>query len=174
MIFYRHPTPDVAPGLCYGRWNIGLGAKADEEISAACEAPPDFDYIVCSPSWRARQLAEALARKTGKPLEFDERLYELNFGRWEGEFWADIDRKESQPWSENPWELAPPGGESFSMLHSRIGAALLEAPPGGCFVTHAGPIRAAYMIQHGMSFAEAFANPVPYAVPLDLGLRADG
>lgn len=113
MIFYRHPTPDVAPGLCYGRWNIGLGAKADEEISAACEAPPDFDYIVCSPSWRARQLAEALARKTGKPLEFDERLYELNFGRWEGEFWADIDRKESQPWSENPGNWPRRGARVF-------------------------------------------------------------
>ncbi|MEX2518462.1 MAG: histidine phosphatase family protein [Paracoccaceae bacterium] len=173
MIFYRHPTPDAAPGLCYGRWNIGLGAKAAEEIAAACATPPAFAYIVSSPSWRARELAEALAKATGAPLEFDDRLMEMNFGTWEGEFWAEIDRAESDPWAANPWDNAPPKGESFSMVHSRIGAALLEAPPGGCFVTHAGPIRAAMMIQRGLSFAEAFADKVPFAAPLDMAMRDD-
>ncbi|MEL7466681.1 MAG: histidine phosphatase family protein, partial [Pseudomonadota bacterium] len=95
MIFYRHPTPDAAPGLCYGRWNIGLAPAAEAEIATACEAPPAFDYIVSSPSWRAKQLAEALAAATGKPMETDERLMEMDFGRWEGEFWDDIDRAES-------------------------------------------------------------------------------
>ncbi|MEM7544315.1 MAG: histidine phosphatase family protein [Pseudomonadota bacterium] len=173
MIFYRHPTPDAAPGLCYGRWNIGLAKSAAAEITSACAAPPAFRYIVSSPSWRATQLAEALAAATGVSLETDERLMEMNFGRWEGEFWSDIDRDESDPWAEDPWTLAPPRGESYSMVHSRIGAVLLEAPPGGCFITHAGPIRAAMMIQHGLSFAEAFANPVPFATPIDLTLRDD-
>lgn len=173
MIFYRHPTPDTVQGLCYGRWNIGLAPSAAAEIRNACANPPDFDYIVSSPSWRATQLAEALAAATGKPLEMDERLMEMNFGKWEGEFWSDIDRSESDPWAENPWDLAPPKGESYSMVHSRIGAVLLEAPPGGCFVTHAGPIRAAMMIQHGISFAEAFANPVPFAFPIELMLLDD-
>lgn len=174
MIFYRHPTPDAAPGLCYGRWNIGLARSAAAEIAAACADPPAFAYIVTSPSWRARQLAEALAAATGARLEADERLMEMDFGRWEGEFWEDIDRAESDPWAENPWDNAPPKGESFSMVHSRIGAALMEAPPGGCFVTHAGPIRAAMMIQRGASFAEAFAEPIPFAAPVDLTLRPDG
>ncbi|QIE57376.1 phosphoglycerate mutase [Pikeienuella piscinae] len=174
MIFYRHPKTDAAPGLCYGRWNVGLAPGAEAEIAAACAAPPAFEYIVASPAWRVRGLAEALAKATGRRLEYDERLLEMNFGRWEGEFWADIDRAESDPWAENPWDLAPPSGESFSMVHSRIGAALLEAPPGGCFVTHAGPIRAAMMIQRGLSFAEAFADKVPFATPIDLSLRADG
>ena len=173
MIFYRHPTPDAAPGLCYGRWNIGLAPSAEAEIAAACATPPAFDYIVSSPSWRARQLAEALAAATGKPLETDERLMEMDFGRWEGEFWAEIDRAESDPWAEDPWNLSPPKGESYSMVHSRVGAVLLEAPPGGCFVTHAGPIRAAMMIQRGLSFAEAFADPVPFATPIDLALAED-
>lgn len=173
MIFYRHPTPDAVPGLCYGRWNIGLAKEATAEITAACAAPPEFAYIVSSPSWRATQLAEALAAATGKPLETDERLMEMDFGRWEGEMWSDIDRDESDPWAENPWDLAPPKGESYSMVHSRIGAVLLEAPAGGCFVTHAGPIRAAMMIQHGVTFAEAFANPVPFAVPINLSMKDD-
>ncbi|MEO0363669.1 MAG: histidine phosphatase family protein [Pseudomonadota bacterium] len=174
MIFYRHPTPDAVPGLCYGRWNIGLAPSAEGEIEAACAAPPEFAYVVSSPSWRARRLAEALAEATGRPLETDERLMEMNFGRWEGEFWEDIDRAESDPWAEDPWNRAPPKGESYSMVHSRIGAVLLEAPPGGCFVTHAGPIRAAMMIQRGLSFAEAFADPVPFATPIDLGWRRGG
>lgn len=174
MIFYRHPSTDAAPGLCYGRWNVGLGPQAEAEIAAACAAPPGFHYIVSSPAWRARRLAEALAEATGARLEYDDRLQEMNFGRWEGEFWDDIDRAESDPWAANPWDNAPPDGESYSMVHSRIGAALMEAPPGGCFVTHAGPIRAAMMIQRGLSFAAAFADPVPFATPIDLSLRPDG
>lgn len=174
MIFYRHPTTDAPPGLCYGRWNVALAPGAAAEIAAACAAPPAFDYIVASPAWRARDLAEALATATGRRLEFDERLLDMNFGRWEGEFWADIDRAESGPWAQDPWNIAPPSGESFSMVHSRVGAALLEAPPGGCFVTHAGPIRAALMIQRGLGFAAAFAGKVAFATPIDLTLRADG
>lgn len=173
MIFYRHPTPDAAPGLCYGRWNLGLAPGADAEIAAACAAPPAFEFIVSSPSWRARFLGEALAEATGAPFETDERLMEMDFGRWEGELWADIDRAESDPWAEDPWLNAPPKGESFSMVHSRIGGALLDAPPGGCFVTHAGPIRGAMMIQRGMNFADAFANPIPFAQPIDLALVED-
>ena len=98
---------------------------------------------------------------------------EMDFGRWEGEFWSDIDRSESDPWAADPWNLAPPKGESYSLVHSRVGAVLMEAPAGGCFVTHAGPIRAAMMIQRGLGFAEAFADPVPFAAPIDLSLAED-
>lgn len=171
MIFYRHPTPDAPPGLCYGRLDIGLAAGAEVEIGAALATPPPMGRILTSPARRARQLAEALGAATGTPVLADERLWEMNFGEWEGRYWAEIDRRESDPWAENPWDLAPPGGECYSMVHSRMGAILLDAEPDDVIVAHAGPIRAAMMILEGRSFAEAFANPVPFAQALRIDLK---
>ncbi|MGB0852217.1 MAG: histidine phosphatase family protein [Pikeienuella sp.] len=173
MIFYRHPTPDAQPGLCYGRLDIGLSDEATSEIAAAVADPPVMTRILTSPAKRALALAEALADATGAALIPDERLWEMNFGAWEGKFWSEIDRADSDPWAENPWDLSPPGGESYSMVHSRMGAVLLDALPGDVIVAHAGPIRAAKMILEGLTFAEAFADPVPFATPVTLELRED-
>ena len=171
MIFYRHPTPMAAPGLCYGRTDVRLAEEATAEIGAASAQAPQMSRILTSPAYRARTLADALAAVTGAEVLQDERLWEMNFGDWEGQFWSEINRAESDPWAEDPWHLAPPGGESFSMVHSRMGAVLLDAEPGDVIVTHAGPIRAAKMILQGQSFAEAFADPVPFAKPLDINLE---
>ncbi len=173
MIFYRHPTPSAAQGICYGRLDIGLGDSAPAEVAQAVENAPAMTRIITSPARRAMALAEALSGRTGAPVVSDERLWEMNFGEWEGRLWSDIDRGESDPWAENPWDLAPPGVESYSMVHSRIGAVLLEAGPGDVIVAHAGPIRAAKMILEGLSFAEAFADPVPFATALEIDLRGD-
>lgn len=173
MIFYRHPTPDAQPGLCYGRLDIGLTDSARAEIAAAVASPPSMTRIISSPARRALTLANALSEASGAPVIADERLWEMNFGAWEGQLWSDIDRAESDPWAENPWDLSPPDGESYSMVHSRMGAVLLEAEPGDVFVAHAGPIRAARMILQGISFAEAFADPVPFAAPIEITLTGD-
>lgn len=173
MIFYRHPTPDAPPGMCYGRLDIGLGDRAADEIANAIAHAPQITRIVSSPARRAIALADALGAKTSAPVWSDERLWEMNFGEWEGRLWSEIDRAESDPWAENPWDLAPPGGESYSMVHSRMGAVLLDAEPGDVIVAHAGPIRAAKMILEGLSFAEAFADPVPFATALEIDLRGE-
>lgn len=171
MIFYRHPTPNATQGMCYGRLDIGLDEAAPLEIAAAIAAPPEMARILSSPARRAMALAGALSKATGAPVIADERLWEMNFGAWEGQLWADINRAESDPWAENPWDLAPPQGESYSMVHSRMGAVLLDVQPGDVIVAHAGPIRAAKMILQGLSFAEAFADPVPFATALEIDLR---
>jgi alpha-ribazole phosphatase len=171
MIFYRHPTPDAPLGMCYGRLDIGLGDAAAAEIAAALIAPPPMTRIVTSPAQRAMALAEALSAETGAPIVPDDRLWEMNFGEWEGRLWSEIDRTESDPWAENPWDLSPPDGESYSMVHSRVGAVLLDVEPGDVIVAHAGPIRAAMMIFEGLSFAEAFTDPVPFAAAMEIALR---
>ena len=166
MIFLRHPTPACAAGLCYGRTDPGLGANAAAEIARALKATPRAGRVIASPAARCRELAEALAGRDGVALELDERLQELDFGRWEGMAWDDIPRAESDPWAADPWRRAPPGGESFAVLYARVAGALREAGPDAALVTHAGPIRAARMILTGATFEAVFAEPVPYATPL--------
>lgn len=170
MIFLRHPRPDAPPGLCYGRMDIAAGPDSAAEIAAALQATPPVRRVLASPARRCRRLAEALAARDGVALEYDDRLWEMDFGGWEGMRWDDIRRADSDAWAGDPWSIAPPGGETFAAVHDRVGAVLARvvpaAAPGTAVICHAGPIRAARMILTGASFASVFAEPVPYAAPL--------
>lgn len=163
MIFLRHPRPDVPAGMCYGRMDVGVGAEGEADIRRALAETPPLARIVASPALRCRGLAEALAARDGAELGFDVRLWEMDFGHWEGTRWDEIPRHESDPWADDPWTVAPPGGETFAALHRRVAHAIAAAAPGTAFVCHAGPIRAARMILGGESFADVCAGPIPYA-----------
>ncbi|WP_112321604.1 histidine phosphatase family protein [Oceanibium sediminis] len=171
LTLIRHPRV-VAPGLCYGRHDPPLapGWGADvrrlaHELDLGPARPP---AIVSSPAERALTLAEGLADALTLPLSTDPRLQELDFGAWEGRCWQDIPRTESDPWAEDPETLAPPGGESFNALKQRVAAALADAE-GAVVVTHAGPIRAAWILSGAETFATAFARSVPYTTALPCG-----
>jgi alpha-ribazole phosphatase len=146
--------------------DLAEGPEAAAEIAEALAATPPLGRVVASPARRCRGLAEALAARDGVALELDDRLWEMDFGVWEGMSWDAIRRADSDPWAADPWTVAPPGGETFAAVHARVGAVLAGAVPGTALVCHAGPIRAARMILTGASFAAVVAEPVPYAAPL--------
>ena len=166
MIFLRHPKPDAPIGMCYGRMDIGIGPEGEAEIARALETTPPVGRVIASPALRCRRLAEGLAARDGVALHFEPRLWELDFGDWEGVPWAEIGRADSDLWARDPWRIAPPGGETFAEVHARVGAVLVEAASGTALVCHAGPIRAARMILAGASFADVCDDTVPYATAI--------
>ncbi len=172
MIFLRHPAAAVAPGTCYGRLDLGPAPGAEAEIAQALTLLPPVAAVLSGPARRCRILAERIAARDGVPAVIDDRLQELDFGRWEGRRWDAIDRAESDPWAADPVSVAPPGGETFAALTRRVAAALADAPAEATIVTHAGVIRAARMILGGESFAAVFAAPVPHCTPIRLGRAA--
>ena len=166
MIFLRHPRPEVPAGTCYGRMDIGVGPEGEADIERALAETPRLMRIIASPALRCRGLAEALAARDWVTLSFDPRLWELNFGDWEGMPWDLIRRSDSDRWAADPWRIAPPGGETFAEVHARVGAVLAEASPETALVCHAGPIRAARMIATGASYDTVLAEAVPYATAI--------
>lgn len=98
---------------------------------------------------RAYDTGRAVAENQGIPLVGDCRLREIFAGEWEGETYADLERK--FPDSYGVWRtqigLARcPGGESVAELQERVRACVEEIVrnhPGEtvCIVTHATPIR---------------------------------
>jgi alpha-ribazole phosphatase len=166
MMFLRHPRPEVPAGTCYGRMDIGVGPEGEADIQRALGETPTLKRIIASPALRCRGLAEALAARDGAEMGFDPRLWELNFGDWEGVRWDDIRRGDSDRWAADPWTIAPPGGETFAALHARVAAALTDAGPGTTLVCHAGPIRAARMILTGASYDAVLAETVPFATAI--------
>lgn len=138
----RHPAPDIAPGLCYGRLDVGLSAAGHTALAAMrmTLATAGIGKVVTSPARRCLLLAQAIAPT---PL-IDPRLQELDFGAWEGVAWDTVPRAALDAWAADPLAFAPPDGETGAALIERVGravAALLAAGEDCIVVTHGGPLR---------------------------------
>lgn len=142
VFLIRHPRPLIAAGVCYGRLDVDA---EDPEGAARRLRPllPDELPVFSSPLRRARRLAEAL-----HPAPVVEAgLAEIDFGAWEGQPWAEINRSLLDAWAADVLNFVPPGGESAATLQARAVqcfAACAAALPGGsvALVTHGGVMRA--------------------------------
>lgn len=168
MMFLRHPVTAAATGLCYGRLDVEVSEAGGRQIAEVLEKLPRQSAIVSSPAGRCTTLASAIASRDGLSVIQDLRLQEMNFGEWEGCAWSMLPRDQTDHWAEDPWDRAPPGGETFSEMFDRVTDALAAAPPEALIVTHAGVIRAARMILGGASFDAVFSEAVPYCAPIQI------
>jgi alpha-ribazole phosphatase len=141
----RHTAPAVAKGVCYGQADVPLAETAEWDIQAALAPLPKFDRVYSSPAQRCLRLATALAQRDAVALVLAPELQELNFGDWERLPWAQIPREHSDPWAEDTWNRAPPGGETEQALWTRVASWYLKAAsspvPRCAVVAHAGSLR---------------------------------
>jgi alpha-ribazole phosphatase len=151
LLLVRH-APSTPAGRLYGRTD----ASADTDYSAVLVALShmigDVDVCLCSPARRCQQTVEALWGGQ-RSAQIDSRLWEQNFGEWEGlphEAVPDVGIM-------RPEELAThraPGGESFEDVCARVQPALLDAASEWsgariAVVAHAGVVRAAIALALG-------------------------
>jgi probable phosphomutase (TIGR03848 family) len=110
--------------------------------------------VYSSPLERTRETAAPIADATGRHVQVDDGLLELDIGDWTG---LDLKAARKRPeWvtiQRYPSGFTFPGGESFVDMQARIVACverLRSAHPGGTIVavSHADPIRAA--VAHAM------------------------
>jgi alpha-ribazole phosphatase len=146
LTLLRHTTPDVAPGTCYGRTDLTLAASFPEEARIVLAGLPRIERIVSSPLSRCAQLAEFVGKQSGVEVGQDDRLVEMDFGRWEMQAWGDLPRHELDAWASDFLHARPHEGESVAMLTARTRDAIseLNLPDSHTLmVTHAGVIKAA-------------------------------
>ncbi len=107
-----------------------------------------LDAIDTSPRERARQTAEAIAERTGAPLEVVEALDEIDFGDWNG---MSFEQLEDQPlwqrWNRARGSASAPHGESMVAAQARVAAHAAEIArtrPGAriALVSHSDILRA--------------------------------
>ena len=89
----------------------------------------DLELLYTSPLLRSEQTAEIISRKLAIPIYKDERLMEINQGKWQTRLRSEIE--ELYPdlfkrWEIEPWEVTPPGGESLQQVRQRVFAAIDE------------------------------------------------
>jgi alpha-ribazole phosphatase len=151
----RHAQVLAEPGLCYGISDLPADPTATAEAArrfAPC--PAAGSALWCSPSQRTVELAQALRQHRPDLPEpvVDERLREMDFGRWEMQPWDRIDRSAIDAWVADFGAHRFGGRESAQEVIDRTVQALQHAQSLALseivWVTHAGVMRAAAFV-HG-------------------------
>jgi probable phosphoglycerate mutase len=124
--------------------------RAQAELAARELAASDADVeaVVSSPLARCRQTAEQAAALLGLDVAVEPALRETDFGMWDGLTFAEARQRDPDAltaWLGDP-AVAPPGGESFDQVTTRVAAArdtLLAAHRGRTvlLVSHVTPIK---------------------------------
>ncbi|MEO5660107.1 MAG: histidine phosphatase family protein [Polaromonas sp.] len=165
----RHAQPLVGAGICYGRLDLAADACATAACAEKLAAQlPAGILVVSSPLQRCEQLAQALiGLRPDLAYKTDDRLQEIDFGRWEGRAWQEIDPAELQAWTADFANYAVGrDGESVKAFMTRVGAAFDALPHHDetLWITHAGVIRAVQLLAQGVRHIER-ANQWPLDAP---------
>jgi len=105
-----------------------------------------FDFVA-SPLLRARETMEIVRTAMGlAPDNYrtDDRLQEVRFGAWGGMTWAEIEARDPENYwrrQADPWNIAPPEGESFRELSGRVMDWLAGVTSDSVVVAHGGVSR---------------------------------
>jgi len=151
----RH-APARSEGRLCGRRDVPCELPEEAELRAVARAAGDAAQLVSSPARRCRETAAAMW--PAREFTTDPRLWEQDFGTWEGLPLGNV--PDLGPLS--PSALAahrPPGGESFEDVVARVAPALDAISGRAVLVAHAGVIRAA--------LAKAVGAPATLAFLID-------
>ncbi|MGO1572443.1 bifunctional RNase H/acid phosphatase [Corynebacterium casei] len=154
FVLLRHGQTQMSVDKQYsGHTDIELTERGQKQALAAAQAIAnrgiEFDVIVSSPLKRCQQTAQAAAQALGiDEVETVEDLIELDFGKWEGESFDEVGKRDSdrlQEWMTDS-SVSCPDGESLQQLHKRVRKVrkeLQERYAGKTLlvVTHVNPIK---------------------------------
>jgi len=169
ILFVRHGETDYnAQGRLQGQRDIPLNARGRAQASgigralakampAAIAALEAAEAFIASPLIRTRQTMELARAALGLPpprYALEPALKELTFGEWEGLTWPQVAKRDpagARAREADKWNFAPPDGESYAMLATRL-QPWLESRAGDCFVvSHGGVARALMTLIAGVS-----------------------
>lgn len=147
LVLLRHTRTAIASSVCYGNHDVPLADSASSDVAKAITKLPAIDKIYSSPLTRCKILATSLGEDRKLDVQFDDRLIEMNFGRWQGQAWDELPRQQLDNWANDFLYAKPHGGENVAELRSRSRSFLIDlsqlvdAKEQVAIVTHAGVIR---------------------------------
>jgi broad specificity phosphatase PhoE len=171
----RHGQTDSSARLAYsGRSDVALTATGREQArrAAAQLANAGIDAVFSSPLSRARDTAQAIADATGARLIVDERLTEVDYGRFEGVDRAGARELVGQPfedWRADPFGSPVPGMEPLAEALDRAREATADALAGArrpVIVGHQGILRIVLVALGELAPEDYFALRLHEADPI--------
>ncbi len=164
LMLIRH-APALDGGRLAGRRDVPADLR-DAGALAGLRAAVGAAAVVASPARRCRETAAALWPDLSPRL--DPRLWEQDFGAWEGVAFADLPDLGDLS-SRALAAHRPPGGESFADLCARATPALLAlagSPGPVAVVAHAGIVRAALALATGQRATALGFEIAPFSATL--------
>jgi alpha-ribazole phosphatase len=150
-VLVRHAEAEIKDRYIGSRSDPPLSEHGKDQAAALARRLSEmpFSTIYSSPLQRARETARALLEHHACPLEITPSLTEMDFGRWDGMGYQEINAQDPElfrKWIEDPTRNTPPDGESFSEFTERIRLAfrvIVGRHPEStvCIVSHGGPVR---------------------------------
>ena len=150
LILLRHGrTPNNAQARLQGQFDSSLDEIGFEQSAVVGEALIQrwtVDRVVVSSRRRTQQTALA-AGLADIPTTVDDRWTEIDFGAYDDRRIGDVMAELTAAWASDV-SYMPPGGESMTGLHERVGEAVAELVEEATtsnllVVTHATPIKSA-------------------------------
>lgn len=146
LYFVRHGESEAnAAGRFAGQTDSPLTERGRQQAEAVAEvlAGVDFDHVISSDLSRARDTAEAIARRQGRSVEVYPDLREIDVGDAEGRLFEDL--RTRPDWTPDAF-VQWPGGESLEQAYVRAKRAvdrIAAEHPGStvCVVGHGGITR---------------------------------
>jgi broad specificity phosphatase PhoE len=126
----------------------------------------EFATLWCSPLLRARETADAVARRIGLEPREDPRLMETETGDWTDRSFAEVQSQAPEAFAaflQGDPDFAFPGGESFVQQGVRVAAAMLDVERDelpALVVCHGQVIRIAIFQRegHGVALSARVSN----------------
>ncbi|GGK25403.1 phosphoglycerate mutase [Deinococcus malanensis] len=166
LTLVRHGATEWNEG---GRWQgvtdnpLGGSGEAQARRLARRLRGQVFDQVEASDLQRAVQTAQLSL--PGQNITLDPRLREIHFGAFEGLTVPEMSAHPAfEEWQSDPWQVAPPGGESLAEVAARMRdwAEDLHQPAVIAF-SHSVAIRALMCELFGWPLIPQSGYPVPFA-----------
>jgi broad specificity phosphatase PhoE len=179
VLLVRHgPTEWNESGRIQGRADVSLSARGRAQV-ARWRLPAVWAgaRVLSSPLRRARETAAIL---TGRIPTIDDRLIEMDWGRFQGRRLAELRAQAPAEIATNEargLDFRPPGGESPREVCARLRTLLAELTAQGqpvVAVCHKGVIRAALALATGWDMASKPPLRLGRAVGCALRCHPDG
>ncbi len=177
----RHGEP-VGGKKYRGQTDDPLSEKGWREMHEAIGEHCPWDVVLSSPLSRCAAFARELSLRHGLPLELEPRFMDLGFGEWEGRTAAELLARDPlllMRFWQDPFNHAPPGGETLAAFRDRVKGAFDEALARHegrhvLLVCHAGVIR--LLVSHAldMPLDRMFRIDVPSAGISRIRIDANG
>jgi alpha-ribazole phosphatase len=173
LLFIRHAETDMAGTFC-GHSDPELNARGRIQLGELISrlSMEEIDVVYSSDLRRAHTTGIAIAEAFGADCHVRSALREISFGRWEGNTWEEIERRDdvyARRWIVEFPRLPAPDGESFHDFQRRVldevNFLTLEAEAADrriAVVTHAGVLRTVLGALHGCSEDNAWEQTRSY------------
>jgi len=122
LILLRHGRTGLS-GRYVGSSNVPLSEAGRAQIQGLRPmlAAMQIDALLASPMLRCTQTVDLLG--LGLPVQFDPDLREIDFGRWEGKTFVEIEAQDPelvQEWAQGNDDFCFPAGEATAGFASRM------------------------------------------------------